>query len=168
MRYELLLQTGQAGTPYDVTKVDAALASRGLTARPDGTRVWKLKSGEVELRALVEGGVTVATELRMPLSDKTDLVRELVPAAAEVAKEAGVRLYDPQLSRTLTGTEDGLVSDQFLATARYAGEMMGVPEAVYASFSPPQAGMKPGTKVVLGLAGLIFVVWLLVDRLFSA
>ncbi|MBX5482309.1 MAG: hypothetical protein IRZ16_10810 [Myxococcaceae bacterium] len=167
MRYELLLQTSQAGLPYEVAKVDAALAARGVTDRGDGFRVWKLKAGEVEVRAVVEGGTTVATELRVPLSDKLDLIRELVQQGAALAEEAGARLYDPQLSRTLGAQDDGVVANSFLATARYAGEMMGVPEAVFASFGPPETGLKPGTKVALGLIGLVAVVWFVVDALFS-
>lgn len=167
MRYELLLQSGQAGSPYGLAKVEEALCARGVVAKPDGTRIWKLKAGEVEVRGIVEGGVAMGTELRVPLSDKLDLVREAVTQGAELAQEAGVKLYDPQLSRTLSANDDGLVADQFLRTAKYAGEMMGVPEAVYASFAPPEEGLKAGTKVLIGLIGLVVLVWVVVDRLFS-
>lgn len=167
MRYELLLQSGQAGSPYELAKVEAALSARGVVAKPDGTRIWKLKAGEVEVRGIIEGGVAMGTELRVPLSDKLDLVREAVTRGAELAQEAGVKLYDPQLSRTLSANDDALVADQFLRTAKYAGEMMGVPEAVYASFAPPEEGLKAGTKVLIGLIGLVVLVWVVVDRLFS-
>ena len=152
VRYELLLQTGQAGVPVDLEKVDAALGRRELVTRPDGVKLWKLKSGEVEVRPLVEGGVPVATEVRVPLSDKLELIREAVVEGAALAAESELKLYDPQLSRTLCASDDGPVAEQFLRTAKYAGEMMGLPEAVYASFAPPEQGMKTGTKVILGIS----------------
>lgn len=167
MRYELLLQTGQVDLPYDPGKVDAALAQRPVTQRPDGVRIWKLKAGEIEVLPLKEAGAIMATELRAPLSDKLELIRELVVEGAALAEEAGVRLYDPQLSRTITANDEGLVADQYFRTARYAGEMMGVPEAVAASFAPPDEGMKAGTKVVLAIVGLLVFVWFLFDWLIA-
>ncbi len=73
------------GTPYDSARVDALLTERGAAARPDGVRVWRLKHGDVEVGELREGGQLVATELRVPLSDKMDLVREVVEEGATLA-----------------------------------------------------------------------------------
>lgn len=165
VRYELLLQTGVADAPFDPSPVDAALDRRGAVAQADGSRSWTLPSGQVEVRRLLEGGVLRAFELRIPLSDKLDLVRDLVTEGAALAEEAGVKLYDPQLSRTLSARDDALVADQYLATARYAGEMMGVPEAVSASFAPADEGLKPGTKVLLGIVIGTIVLYFFVDRL---
>lgn len=167
MRYELLLQTGKAGVPVDGAKLDAALARRDLRERPDGVKVWHLKAGDVEVRPLVEGGIAVATELRVPLSDKLDLIREAVVEGAALAAEAELKLYDPQLSRTLSAADDGVVADQFLRTARYAGEMMGVPEAVCASFPPPEEGLKTGTRVILGIIAFVAIAYLLLERLLA-
>jgi hypothetical protein len=167
VRYELLLQTMVPGTPYDSARVDVLLSERGAAARPDGVRIWRLKAGEVEVGTLREGGQIVATELRVPLSDRTELVRELVEEAAALAAAAELRLVDPQLGRTLSANDGGAVADQFLRTARYAGEMLGVPEAVAASYAPPPEGMSSTTKAFLGLGILLLFLYLLVDALLS-
>jgi hypothetical protein len=145
------------GTPYDSARVDALLAARGAASRPNGQRVWVLKSGDVELGELRENGQVVATELRVPLSDRTELVREVVEEAAGLAAAAEVRLVDPQLGRQLSANDSNSVADQFLRTARYAGEMMGVSEAVAASYSAPSEGMPSGTKLVAVIGGLILL-----------
>ena len=157
------------GTPYDTTRVDALLFERGAVASPSGQRIWRLKSGEIEVGELRENGVVVATELRVPLSDKTDLVREVVEEGATLAQASGVRLVDPQLGRPLTANDSGAVADQFMITARYAGEMMGVSEAVAASYAPPSEGLPSGLKVLLLIGGgfilLYFVVSSVLDKL---
>jgi hypothetical protein len=163
VRYELLLQSPAPGAPFEPARVDEVLRGRAVEERPDGARLWRLKAGEVEVRRLVEGGAELACVLRVPLSDKLDLVRELVVEGSTVAQEAGARLYDPQLSRTLNASDEGLVADQFLRTARYAGEMMGLPEAVGASFAVPDEGLKPGTKVLLGLLAVGALLWVLME-----
>ena len=85
------------------------------------------------------------------------------PSRPELAQATGTRLFDPQLCRDVGAKDEGLVADQFLRTARYAGEMMGVPEAVGASFAAPDDGLKPGTKVVLGLFAVGAALWFLVE-----
>jgi len=155
------------GTPYDSTRVDALLLERGAFARPDGQRVWRLKGGDVEVGELREGGQLLATELRIPLSDKLELVRETVEEGATLAAAAGVRLIDPQLGRALSANDSGAVADQFLRTARYAGEMMGVSEAVAASYAAPPEGMPVGLKVLLVIGGGLFLLYLLADSLLS-
>ncbi len=167
VRYELLLQTMVPGTPYDSTRVEALFAEKGLSARPDGMRVWRLKSGDVEVGELREGGQLIATELRVPLSDKTELVRELVGEAAELARAAEVRLVDPQLGRPLSAADDGAVADQFLRTARYAGEMMGLSEAVAASYAAQPEGFPVGGKIIIGIIAVLVVLYLVVEGLLS-
>ena len=165
MRYELLLQPLEAGTHYDPEPVEALLTARGIHHRTDGSRMWRLKNGDVEVRRLAEGGVVVATELKVTLSDKTDLIGELVREAVVLAGEAGLRVVDPSLAKTLSEKDDGLVTDNYLRTARYAGEYMGVSEAVVASYGPAEeTGLKPGTKVLLGLIAFFFLLYLLVDK----
>jgi hypothetical protein len=155
------------GTPYDGTRVDALLLERGAVARPDGQRVWRLKGGDVEVGVLREGGQVIATELRIPLSDKLELIREVVEEGATLAAAAEVRLVDPQMGRSLTANDSGAVADQFLRTARYAGEMMGLSEAVAASYAPPPEGMPVGLKVLLVIGGGFLLLYLLVDQLLS-
>ena len=153
------------GTPYDSARVDALLAERGAAARPDGVRIWRLKHGDVEVGELREAGQVVATELRVPLSDKMDLVREVVEEGATLAQAAEVRLVDPQLGRQLSANDSGAVADQFLRTARYAGEMMGVSEAVAASYAPPPEGISAGAKVLMGIGAFLVGLYILVDLL---
>lgn len=155
------------GMPYDSVRVDALLAERGAFARPDGTRVWRLKEGEVEVGQLREGGQLLATELRVPLSEKMDLIREVVSEGAELAKAAELRLVDPQLGRTVSAHDDGVVADQFLRTARYAGEMMGVSEAVAASYAAPSEGFPVGLKVLFLIGLGLFLLYAFVESLLS-
>jgi len=115
---------------------------------------------------LREGGQVVATELRVTLSERTELMREAVTEAAELAAQAEVRLVDPQLGRGLSATDAETVAEQYLRTARYAGEMMGLTEAVAASFpDPTPTGFRPTTKVVLGLLAFFFLLYLLSNSL---
>jgi hypothetical protein len=153
------------GTPYDSARVDALLSERGVVARPDGQRVWRLKGGDVEVGLVRENGEIIATELRIPLSEKTELVREVVEEGATLATAAEARLIDPQLGRSLTANDSGAVADQFLRTARYAGEMMGLSEAVAASYAPPPEGVPTGFKVFVGIVGGLFLLYLLVSSL---
>jgi hypothetical protein len=153
------------GTPYDSTRVDALLAEKGVKARPDGQRIWRLKAGDVEVGEVREGGQLIATELRLTLSDKTDVARELVEEAAVLATSAEVRLIDPQLGRALTANDSGAVADQFLRTARYAGEMMGISEAVAASYAPPPEVVPRGVKIFVAIAGGALFLYLLVTSL---
>ena len=167
VRYELLLQSTVPGSPYDSTRVDALLLEKGAKARSDGQRVWRLKSGDVEVGELREGGQLIATELRIPLSDRTELVREAVEEGATLASAAGVRLVDPQLGRHLSANDSGAVADQYLRTARYAGEMMGISEAVSASYAAPPEGIPTGFKVLALLGGGLLLLYLLADTLLS-
>ena len=166
MRYDILLQPKEPGTPYDPAPVETLLTARGAKDQPDGSKLWRLKNGEVEARRLLENGVPMATELKVELTDKTDLIRELVHEAVQLANDAGVRAVDPSLSKTLTASDDGLVADSYFRTARYAGEYLGVSTAVMASYGTGEPeGLKPGTKVLLGIAGFFFVMYLLFEKI---
>lgn len=154
------------GAPYDAARVDALLSERGVLARPDGGRTWRLKSGDVDVGVLREGGQVVATELRVMLSERTELMREAVTEAAALAGQAEVRLVDPQLGRALSASDAETVAEQYLRTARYAGEMMGLTEAVAASFPDPSpSGFRPTTKVVLGILVFFFLLYMLSSTL---
>lgn len=162
MQYELLWQSGERDAPYPVEAVDAALASRKVNVRPDGGRTWILKSAPVDLGTLKEAGTQVATELKLSLSDRDTSVRELVVEASLLAAEAGVIVFDPQLMRTVTEKDADVVAEQYLRTARYAGEMLGLPEAVAASFPAPEEAplLSPGMKVILLIIGaLVLGLW---------
>jgi hypothetical protein len=151
------------GTPFDSARVEALLEARGAKALPSGGRAWQLEYGAVELHPLREGGQWVATEVRVPLSDRTDLVREVVSRVAEVAKEAEVRLFDPQLGRALSAQDDGLVSEQYERTARYAGETLGMVEALPISTVTESEGFQPTTKFFFGVLGFFVLLYLVMD-----
>ncbi len=168
MKYELLLQATAPGGAYDGARVEALLVERGATPKADGGLEWRLKSGPVEVLPLREGGRQVATELRLGLSDDLSLIRELVSEGVQVAAAGEVLLFDPQLCRAVASREDGGVAEQYLRTAKYAGEMMGVQEALGASYSPPPTpGLKPGTKVLLAIIGFFVLLYLVADALTS-
>ena len=151
------------GTPFDSARVDALLEARGAKALPSGGRTWQLENGVVELHPLREGGQWVATEVRVPLWDQTDLVREVVIEVSEVAKEAEVRVFDPQLGRALSGRDDGPVAEQYERAARYAGQTLGMVEALPSSTATESEGFQPTTKFVLGVLGFFVLLYLVMD-----
>ena len=166
MRYELLLQPKEVGAPYDPAPVEKALVEKGATAEPDGSRNWRLKSGDVTVRTLIEGGKPIATERKVPRSDRLDLIRELGVEGRALAAAQGVRLVDPLLAKTLTLNDEGLVADQYFRTAQYAGRYAGVSEAVIASFgSAEPEGLKPGTKVLLAIIAFLIGLYLFTEKL---
>ena len=167
MRYELLVQPVEVGSPWDPANFDKLLHEKGAFANPDGSRTWRLKAGDVQVRLLIEGGKPIATELRVELSDKLELIRELVVEGVAVAAQAGARLVDPQLSKTLIANDEGLVADQYLRTAQYAGQYAGVSTAVLASYGTAEQdeGMKAGTKVLLAIVGFFVAIYLVIEKL---
>jgi hypothetical protein len=166
MRYELLLQPKEVGAVYDPAVTDKALHEKGATALPDGSRNWRLKSGDVEVRTLIEGGKPIATELRVHLSDRLDLIRELVVEGVALAEAQSLRVVDPQLAKTLTLNDEGLVADQYLRTAQYAGQYAGVSEAIIASYGAAEPeGLKPGTKVMLAIIAFLAGLYFLAEKL---
>lgn len=164
MKYELLFQPTQPGEPYDPAKLEALLEPQSST-RGDGTRLWRLPHGEVEVRPLLEGGRAIATEAKVPLLASLDLIREVVQNGTELAKGAGCTLFDPQLMRAVTPHDEGAVADHYLRTARYAGEMAGVSEAIGIGQPPPDEGLKPGTKVFLGITAFFVLLYLIANKL---
>lgn len=158
------------GVPYEPARVDALLAERRVAVRPDGLRVWHLRGGDVEVGELREGGQVVATELRVPLSDRPDLVREVVTEAATLAEAAGARLVDPQLGRSLSASDDGVVVEQYMCTAWYAGHVAGMSEAMSVpgpSASREPSSLLPSGRVLLIAIGVLFVLYLLADSLLA-
>jgi hypothetical protein len=152
------------GTPFDSARVEALLEARGAKALPSGGRTWLLENGAVEVHPLREGGQWVATEVRVPLADRTGLIREVVSKGAELAREAEVRFFDPQLGRELGGHDEGAVADQYERTARYAGEMLGLASAMPISTTESE-GFQPTTKFLFGAIGFFTLLYLLVNWL---
>ncbi|WP_147450382.1 hypothetical protein [Corallococcus carmarthensis] len=99
--------------------MDALLAARPGTVRPDGVREWDLGVGVVEVLPLRDGKQVMGMELRVPLVDHEELIREALTEAAGLAHKAQVRLFDPQLGRVLTGPDTEMVVEQYLRTEHY-------------------------------------------------
>lgn len=124
-----------------------------------------LSHGELEVEPVLETGQPVALAVKFPLSDKLELLSEGLKAADALARDCALKLVDPQLSRVVGEKDEGAVSEQFQRTARYAGEMVGLPEAVNASFQPEAQGFKPMTKVLFGLGALFLLLYWAVDAI---
>ena len=73
-----------------------------------------------------------------------------------------LEMNDRVVAASAPGLETGF-DDQYFRTARYAGEYMGVSEAVIASYGAEEPGMKAGTKVLLGIAAFIGVIIVLFE-----
>ncbi|MFY2560792.1 hypothetical protein ACN469_24520 [Corallococcus terminator] len=173
MRYELLLQTMTPGTPYEAARVDDLLSEKRVTVRPDGNRLWHFQNGDVEVGVLREGGRVVATELRIPLAERSDLVREVVVEAARLASKAGARLVDPQLGRSLVASDEGMVADQYMRTVRYAGGSSGASETMgSATYTPLTTegprGFQPGAKFFLIAIGAFVFLYMLVSSMLGS
>jgi hypothetical protein len=142
------------------------LRARGLKQRPDGAWILLLKAGTVEGYPRRDEGV-VSFEFKVPLSDKTELVEEMVVWIVEIAAELKLKPVDPQLGNTVTLASSG-VSEEFMRMARYAGEYLGVSEALGATTigQPFDEGMSASAKVVFGLGGVLLLIYLAWD-LFS-
>ena len=160
MRYDLLLQSLVPGTPFDSDRVEALLEARGAKSHPSGGRAWQLDSGVVEFFPLREGGQWVATEVRIPLSDRTELVREALVRVGELAREAEVRFFDPQTGREISTREDGAVVEQYERTARYAADTMGVASAMSVEGGGESQGFQPTTKLAFGIMGFFGLLYL--------
>ena len=121
------------------------------------------------MRLLIEGGKPIATELRIDLSDKLDLIRAVVLEGVVLAETAGGRLVDPQLAKTLTANDEGMVADQYFRTAQYAGQYAGVSTAVLAGYGKAntEEGMKAGTKVMLAIIAFFAVLYLVAQRMLN-
>ena len=156
--YDLLLQPLTPGAPFDVDAVLKALALRGLVREANG---WALPlvSRTLEVRPLHENGVGVAVEVRVPLAEHTAALEEAVKWAVDVARVLDLRVLDPQLGSVVTGWSSA-VNDEFLRTARYAGEYLGVSEALGASsLSEHHEGLTLSTRMLLAFIVFLVVVW---------
>jgi len=151
--YDLVLQAGVPGAPLDVAPIDAAIRGRGGMSRGDGALVWRFPAGDVLVLPLKEAGVVTGLELRVPFSDRTELLSALLAAGVEVAKSLELRLVDPQLSRPVREADISAVTDEYLRIARYAAQYFGLGDALPSAISASAAedGMSPVLKGVLTL-----------------
>ena len=162
--YELLIQPKAPHAAHDAQAVESALEALGARRRPDGTLMWPFGLHTVEVICLAEGDKVLASEVRVPLSEKTDLLKTVLRGASALADQLGLRVVDPHLMKEVTEADAERVATEFLSLARYAGQYMAVSEAVIASYGPAEpTGLKPGTKLMLVLFGGLVVLWLLFD-----
>lgn len=155
--YDLVIQA-EPGASFDPAPVEAAIRARGGLTRGDGALVWRFPVGEVVTLPLREAGVVTGLELKIPFSDRLELVTAALPAAVEVARTLNLRVVDPHLARTVLEPDLGAVSDEFLRIARYAGQYYGLGDALPMAGSGPSAeeGLSPVVKALLAL--LVFAV----------
>ena len=165
MHYDLLIQSMTPGVTYDPGATEAAFDSKGAMLQPDGSRRFRLKHGDVEVRRLLEGGAAVATEVRVPMSDRADLVREAFVETLGIASGLGLKVVDPLLSRSVVLNDESAVADAFMRQADFAGRYCGVSAAVPANFGHMDSAMKPGTKLALIIIAVGVAVWMFVSRL---
>ncbi|MBL8922300.1 MAG: hypothetical protein JNJ54_25845 [Myxococcaceae bacterium] len=154
--YDLVIQA-EPGAPFDPAPVEAAIRERGGSSRGDGALVWRFAVGDVVTLPLREAGAVTGVELKIPFSDRLELLNAVVPAAVELARTLNLRVVDPQLARTVLDPDVGAVSDEFLRIARYAGQYYGIGDALpMAAVGPAEEGMSPAVKGLLAL--LVFAV----------
>ncbi|WP_223636322.1 hypothetical protein [Corallococcus sp. EGB] len=162
-----------------MARVDALLAARPGTTRPDGVREWDLGVGSIEVLPLRDGKQVVGAELRVPLVDGEDLIREALTEAAGLAHKAQLRLFDPQLGEVLTGSATERVVEQYLRTEHYRrtakpmeltpGLEEAMDRAERVDMGLPAERMSLGSRAVLfavaGFAILFFVMRFLMAQL---
>lgn len=165
MHYDLLMQSMTAGVAYDPAATEAAFDAKGAVLLPDGTRRFRLKGGDVVLRRLVEGGAVVATEVKVPMSDRPDLVRETLIEVVGIAQGLGLKVVDPQLTRSVLLNDEAAIADRFMQNADFAGRYSGVSAAVPANFGDHDPALKPGTRMFLVIGAVAFVLWLIVSSI---
>jgi hypothetical protein len=165
MHYDLLMQSMTVGVAYDPAPAEAAFDAKGAVLLPDGTRRFRLNGGDVSVQRLVEGGAVVATEVRVPISDKADLVRETLIEVVGIAQGLGLKVVDPQLTRSVLLNDEAAVADRFLQNADFAGRYSGVSAAVPANFGDQDPALKPGTRMFLVIGAVAFVLWMIVSSI---
>lgn len=154
--YDLLLQAAQPAEPFDADRLEAAIVARGGVRRADGAVRWVFPAGEIVALRLREAGMLIGLELKVPFSDRPELLMQVASAAVELAKDTDVRLVDPQLNRTVLDAEGASMVDEFLRISRYAGQYHGLGDALSAPLPTSDESLSPVTKGVLAL--LVFAV----------
>ncbi|MDX2011823.1 MAG: hypothetical protein SFW67_16640 [Myxococcaceae bacterium] len=149
--YDLLLQPEPPGAAFARDVIEAVLRDRGAATRGDGALVWKLKAGDVTVLPLRESGAVTGLELKLPFSDRHELLNELLASAVDVARMNGLRVVDPQLGRTVSEVDGGAITDEYLRISRYAGAYFGLGDAIPMAMGPASDDetLSPMAKVVL-------------------
>ncbi len=158
--YDLLVQSREPGEPFPREAAVAALTAAGARFDEHGRGAWRLPAGELELGPMLENGAWLALEVKVPLSDKTELLEAAVRALCDVAEQAPLRVIDPQRGEPVSVTGLGSMASEFFRLARHAGEYGGVSEALglssYASEAPRDSG---STRALLALVVFVLALY---------
>lgn len=128
--------------------------------------MWVLPQGRCEVSPVREQGTVRAMAIGVPLSDRLDLMRAMLVAASGLAAGLNMTLFDPALLKAVGASDEEAVTARYLDMARYAGEFQGDSGALLASYGAAEPeGLKPATKVMLGLIGLVTAAFWLLDAL---
>jgi hypothetical protein len=167
--YDLLLQAKTPGEPLAREQAVAALAAAGATLDAEGRGAWRLPKGMVEVAPLLEGGALLGLEVKVPLSDRTELLEATVKALAEIVEHGPLRLVDPQRATEASVGSLGSMTDEFFRLARHAGEFSGVSEAVsLTSYAQPPETFSTTARVLGALLAFLvalYATWRIVTSL---
>lgn len=158
--YDLVLQPMTPNGELDVRPVQDAIRERGGVARPDGALLWRFPAGDVVTWPLKESEIVRGLELKVPFSERTELLSQLLTAAVELSRVLGLRLVDPQLQRAVIEADAGAITDEFLRIARYAGQYYGIGDALPMAMTPGEEGLSPVMKGLLALVVMGLSAWL--------
>jgi hypothetical protein len=158
--YDLLLQPPTQGPAHDSAATLAAFVAKGATARADGHHVLTFGRTEVELRPVKEAGLVVATEVKLQLGRETAFIAPLLALVMEVARAQKLRVIDPSQSKELVETDGASLEESYRRTAEYAGEFLGVGDALGRMADPVPEGLTRSGAAWLALAVFLAAAWL--------
>ncbi len=128
--YDFVLQAATQGDPAPLDGLVVALSGRGAELTAQGQGVLKVAGGEATVQPVLENGVTLGLDVRVPFHEKTELLEAVLKVLVDVAEVSQARLLDPQRGETASLGNFASITDEYLRMARYAGEYGGVSEAL--------------------------------------
>lgn len=128
--YDFVLQAATQGDPAPLDGLVVALSGRGAELTAQGQGVLKVAGGEATVQPVLENGVTLGLDVRVPFHEKTELLESVLKVLVDVAEVSQARLLDPQRGETASLGNFSSITDEYLRMARYAGEYGGVSEAI--------------------------------------
>lgn len=128
--YDFVLQAATQGDPAPLDGLVVALSGRGAELTAQGQGVLKVAGGEATVQPVLENGVTLGLDVRVPFHEKTELLEAVLKVLVDVAEVSQARLLDPQRGETASLGNFASITDEYLRMARYAGEYGGVSEAI--------------------------------------
>ena len=128
--YDFVLQAATQGDPAPLDGLVVALSGRGAELTAQGQGVLKVAGGEAAVQPVLENGVTLGLDVRVPFHEKTELLEAVLKVLVDVAEVSQARLLDPQRGETASLGNFSSITDEYLRMARYAGEYGGVSEAI--------------------------------------